>query len=163
MPIDDGVPGFDLYATLDVSVTASRAEIEAAYRARAKRDHPDTTADPVGATARMQRLNVARAWLTDPARRNRYDQVRAVGHPSGAPIPDIDPLGPWPDRAAATIATRHDPAWSAVVMVALMINLTSLVAGIGSNVLAGVAFGLTGLILVFAGLMRLFGALQSPD
>ncbi len=160
MPIDDGVPGFDLYATLDVRVTASRAEIEAAYRARAKRDHPDTTDDPVGATARMRRLNLARAWLTDPVQRVRYDQIRGVGQPSGAPIPNIDPLGRWPDRPTTTSTARPDSAWSAVVMVALMINLASLVAGIGSNLLATVAFAVTGLILLIAGLLRLFGALR---
>ena len=67
----DEIPAFDLYAELEVSERASVETIQAAYRSLQLRNHPDRVGP--GAGDRAVRLNVARDWLTDAARRSRYD------------------------------------------------------------------------------------------
>jgi DnaJ domain len=67
----------DPYAVLGVPATASQVEIRAAYRAAARRVHPDAG----GSADEMQRLNVAWHLLQDPGRRAAYD--RSVGAGSG--------------------------------------------------------------------------------
>ena len=74
MSVPEAPPEFDLYALLGVDRRATRAAIEQAYRAQAKRHHPDVAADPVAATAEIKRINLARHWLTDPSLRMRYDR-----------------------------------------------------------------------------------------
>jgi curved DNA-binding protein CbpA len=69
----------DPYAVLQVSADADQAVIAAAYRALARRHHPDVAADP-DAGARMARINAAWTILRDPARRRAYD----LGRPNGA-------------------------------------------------------------------------------
>jgi curved DNA-binding protein CbpA len=84
----ESIPRFDLYAELEVSPSATVAVIEAAYRKLAKQHHPDVaTRDGSAPTDgdRIKRLNVAREWLTQPDRRDRYD--RAMGHVPGAREP----------------------------------------------------------------------------
>ena len=70
-PVPDEFPEFDLYAELEVSERASVETIQAAFRSLQLRNHPDL-AGPVG-DGRAARLNIARDWLTDPARRARFD------------------------------------------------------------------------------------------
>jgi curved DNA-binding protein CbpA len=53
-----------------VAPAASLDEIRAAYRARARRLHPDVVG---GDTSEMAELNEAWAVLSDPARRAEYD------------------------------------------------------------------------------------------
>jgi len=72
------LPTFDLYATLKVAPDAPTDVIVAAHRVLVRREHPDLHADP-GAAEHTQRLNVARDWLTDPARRAFYDRCRTTG------------------------------------------------------------------------------------
>ena len=67
----DDIPDFDLYAELEVSERASVETIQAAYRSLQLRNHPDRVGP--GAGDRAVRLNIARAWLTDPTRRSWYD------------------------------------------------------------------------------------------
>lgn len=72
MRIDDR----DLYRVLGVGWGATPDEIRAAYRARAKENHPDRFASYVHrlrATTRMQEINAAYAILRDPERRRAYD------------------------------------------------------------------------------------------
>ena len=72
------IPRFDLYEELEVSRLASAEVIEAAYRTLVKRHHPDVAAGPGSYDPdRIKRLNVAHGWLTDPARRTRYDAATA--------------------------------------------------------------------------------------
>jgi hypothetical protein len=59
------------YDVLGVAPTASRSEIQSAYRAAARRLHPDTGGDAVA----MQRLNEAWHVLGDVGRRAAYDAV----------------------------------------------------------------------------------------
>jgi DnaJ-like protein len=68
------IPRFDLYAELGVNPSADEATIEAAYRVAMERKYPDV--DPAD-DRRTVRLRLARTWLTDPERRNRYDASRS--------------------------------------------------------------------------------------
>ena len=65
---------FDPYAVLQVSQDASQEVLQAAYRALARRLHPDLSDDP-SASARMARLNAAWETLGDPERRAAYDRA----------------------------------------------------------------------------------------
>lgn len=69
--------GKDLYEILGVSPTASQEEIASAYRALARKLHPDA-AGPHGQTESQFKL-VAEAYgiLSDPAKRREYDRQRA--------------------------------------------------------------------------------------
>ncbi|MCI0426920.1 MAG: J domain-containing protein [Nitrospiraceae bacterium] len=67
------VPAVDYYTILGVPRQATADEIQQAYRTQAKRAHPDTSAQDT--TAAMQRLNEAYAMLSDPEKRNQYDQT----------------------------------------------------------------------------------------
>lgn len=84
----EALPPFDLYAELEVSRFASIDVIDAAYRALVKRHHPDKArasegggAVRVGDADRIKRLNLAHDWLTDPARRDRYDKATTAEAP----------------------------------------------------------------------------------
>jgi molecular chaperone DnaJ len=79
----------DFYKTLGVSEKASQAEIKSAYRALAKKYHPDVKP---GATAvgRFKQIGEAYAVLSDPKKRKHYDQMRRIpnlgfGRGRGAP------------------------------------------------------------------------------
>jgi hypothetical protein len=65
----------DYYEELGVSPNASPAVIAAAYRAMAKDFHPDRNPSEA---ERMVRINDAFEVLSDPARRQRYDQAHQV-------------------------------------------------------------------------------------
>lgn len=59
----------DLYAHLGVPSTADRAAIRRAYRARARRDHPDAGGSPKSFALTKLAVDI----LSDEARRARYD------------------------------------------------------------------------------------------
>jgi hypothetical protein len=85
----------DYYAALGVPPTASTEEIERAYRALARKVHPDRNGqDAAAAEARMKQLNQIRETLTDPLLRSAYDDRlradRGDGSP-GAPRPAPTP------------------------------------------------------------------------
>lgn len=84
------IPRFDLYEELEVSRLASAEVIEAAYRTLVKRHHPDVSADSSIDADRIKRLNVAHGWLTNAAKRRRYDEATdrpaaAIDVPTAAP------------------------------------------------------------------------------
>ncbi|MCR9295439.1 MAG: DnaJ domain-containing protein [bacterium] len=60
----------DPYETLGVGKDASDAEIDAAYRKKARKKHPDHGGDP----AEFRMICAARELLKDPARRGQYDE-----------------------------------------------------------------------------------------
>ena len=76
----------DLYALLEVSPLATQAEIKTAYRAAAKKYHPDVYHGP-DAQQRFQKINAAYDVLKDPIQRASYDSFLGslnsskAGHP----------------------------------------------------------------------------------
>jgi curved DNA-binding protein len=85
----------DFYEILGVSRTATRDEIQRAYRKLARTHHPDVNRDP-GAEDRFKDISEAYNVLSDPETRRRYD---AFG-PDFRRVPDdVDPET-W-NRAAA--------------------------------------------------------------
>ncbi|KAF1916952.1 hypothetical protein BDU57DRAFT_250770 [Ampelomyces quisqualis] len=63
----------DLYAILNVSRSATPAEIKSAYRKSSLKHHPDRCADKDAATARMAEINMANDVLSDEGKRRVYD------------------------------------------------------------------------------------------
>jgi DnaJ-class molecular chaperone len=66
----------DFYAILGIDEHTVQAEIRVAYRKLALQYHPDRNKDNPTATARMKDLNEAYAILSDPIKRQEYDQLR---------------------------------------------------------------------------------------
>jgi hypothetical protein len=98
----------DLYEELGVARDASREEIAAAYRARAKALHPDTRPAEVDATERFARVGAAYRVLSDPEERARYDaSTLAPPAPTRAqPTPAPAPPAPAPSVAAPPAPKR---------------------------------------------------------
>jgi len=63
----------DLYRILGVHPRATSSEIKSAYRALARKNHPDVSASP-DANADFARINEAYEILMNPARRAAYDR-----------------------------------------------------------------------------------------
>ena len=84
----------DFYSELGVGRTASEGEIKKAYRAAARKWHPDVNSEP-GAKEKFQTINEAYQVLSDPTMRQRYDQfgvagVRGAGGGGGPGPGDFD-------------------------------------------------------------------------
>lgn len=92
----------DPYKTLGVSRTASAEEIRRAFRAIAKRDHPDLNPGDAAAEARFKSANAAHDLLSDPDRRARYDR----GEIDGAGQ-DVPPRGYYRDYAEGSQGARY--------------------------------------------------------
>lgn len=77
------VRGNGLYAALQVQPSAEPEVIEAAYRALARKYHPDVNAAPEAAQ-RMRDVIAAYQVLSDPQRRAEYDRTQAgrVAYPT---------------------------------------------------------------------------------
>ncbi len=74
------------YEVLGVAPSASEAEIKRAYRAQARRHHPDVAgADDAGRA--MGALNAAWAVLGDPVRRRAYDLALGLNGSSTSAAP----------------------------------------------------------------------------
>lgn len=69
----------DYYQTLGVAKTASPDEIKKAYRKLASQHHPDKGGD----TAMFQRLEEAYRTLSDPEKRQQYDNPQPQFNPGG--------------------------------------------------------------------------------
>jgi molecular chaperone DnaJ len=65
----------DFYIVLGLGRDASLAEVKKAYRRLARRLHPDVNPGDDRAALRFREVAEAYATLSDPARRERYDQV----------------------------------------------------------------------------------------
>lgn len=78
----------DAYLVLQVDPSAELIVIQAAYRALARRFHPDGDAPDV---ARMAELNHAFTILRDPEQRARYDRQRQMQRTAAVPITQPPP------------------------------------------------------------------------
>ncbi len=65
----------DYYATLGVSRSTSQEEIRKAYRKLARKHHPDLNPGDKAAEERFKRVQEAYDILSDPKKRQMYDQV----------------------------------------------------------------------------------------
>jgi hypothetical protein len=121
-----------LYELLQVSPAATPEVIQAAYRALARRYHPDVNPDPAAGQT-MQRLNLARQVLADPLRRARYDAVlrrRSIRRAASTPavlrhgVPPIRRvmLAPATRQSSATVASGP------IARIVLFVVLFSLLA-----------------------------------
>src|SRR5215470_3539286 len=81
----------DYYETLGVSKTATEDEIKSAFRKLARKHHPDVAKDKKSAEERFKEINEAYEVLSDPDKRQKYDQMgqsyqswqQAGGQPGG--------------------------------------------------------------------------------
>ena len=81
---NESMPDFDLYAALELSPTASTAAVRKAYKAMARRFHPDRNKDE-GAQERFVRAQLAYETLSDSDKRRDYDEYRATGRQRNEP------------------------------------------------------------------------------
>jgi curved DNA-binding protein CbpA len=94
----------DPYAVLGVPSTASQEDVVTAYRAQARRHHPDISVER-DAERRMAEINAAWSILRDPARREAWDRANEVAR--AAPSGPIDARTR--DRAATSGAGPGAP------------------------------------------------------
>lgn len=64
----------DYYKILGVDKNIAQDDVQAAYRKRVKKFHPDLHPDDPKAKAKFQALNEAYQVLSDPEKRKKYDQ-----------------------------------------------------------------------------------------
>ncbi len=87
----------DLYATLGVPPGASEDEIRSAYRALARKHHPDANPDDPSAEDRFKEISHAYDVLSDAGKRREYDAARsAFGGARPRPGGPSGPGGPGP-------------------------------------------------------------------
>ena len=91
------------YSILEISTTATKEQIEKAYRAKAKLFHPDFQQTEEGrkkANERMVKINWAHEILTDPVKRRQYDQ------------PQVQPssMNDWLNHEASQYSARFSDA-----------------------------------------------------
>ncbi|HLX25731.1 MAG TPA: molecular chaperone DnaJ [Candidatus Cybelea sp.] len=79
------MPTKDYYETLGVSRDASGEDIKRAYRALARKHHPDVSHDKSEAEHRFKEINEAYEVLSDPNKRAQYDRFGFVGNGAAAP------------------------------------------------------------------------------
>jgi DnaJ domain len=99
-----GAKELDAYAVLGVDPAADDESVAAAYRALARRLHPDLAGD--GATHQMSIVNAAFDKVRDPKRRREYDDELAEIDPSRAARARARPRGA---RVRASAASAPPP------------------------------------------------------
>ncbi|KAI5463739.1 hypothetical protein BGZ63DRAFT_382170 [Mariannaea sp. PMI_226] len=82
----------DPYQALGVNKSASASDIKKAYYGLAKKFHPDTNKD-AGAKEKFSEIQSAYEILSDPKKREQYDQFGAAGFDPSGGAPGGDPFG----------------------------------------------------------------------
>ena len=88
MPVDNT----DFYVELGVPKAATQDEIRQAFKALARRYHPDRNPDDVPTQEKFQRITAAYDVLSDPEKRQVYDRLGPLYHLDKSP-PTADELG----------------------------------------------------------------------
>ena len=65
----------DYYSILGLDRKASQQEIKKAYRKLARKYHPDVNQGDKGSADKFQEINEAHEVLSDPEKRQKYDQL----------------------------------------------------------------------------------------
>ena len=104
----------DPYRVLGLDPAAEPDAVATAYRALARRHHPDVSREP-DAESRMAEINAAWAILGDRDRRAAYDREHEIAARAGGHRAD-NPLGALQQRArdpagAGSSSARPDPSW----------------------------------------------------
>jgi molecular chaperone DnaJ len=73
----------DYYKVLGVGTDATEKDVQRAYRKLAKQNHPDAHPGDKAAEDRFKEISAANDVLSDPAKRNEYDEVRRMGPAAG--------------------------------------------------------------------------------
>ena len=147
----------DLYEVLGVAPTATTEEIGAAFRAHAKRLHPDRNPGDARAAEQFKDLTLAYQTLIRPRARAAYDRRhRPAAAPPPAPVVSRAPLFRTAGRARAAVVAGFV---FLVLGVALAVLLCVLDTGdAGETVTLWIAAAkllLGGPVLAGAGLVRL--------
>lgn len=107
---DDGI---DPYRVLQVDPMADHEVIQAAYRALARRFHPDVAPD-LEAARQMAAINAAFDLIRDADRRAAYDREHGHGAPpkpnGDSPTPPPPAAGP-PASDASWTSSRQGASW----------------------------------------------------
>ena len=93
------------YKLLGINSDAETVVITAAYKALAKKYHPDVYPDKAKGEEKLKLLNNAYETLSDPDKRKRYDASFSSGYDHEEPKPEADK----PFRE--TEANRQAPRW----------------------------------------------------
>ena len=98
----------DYYVTLGVTRGSTQEEIRKAYRALARRFHPDRNDDDAESVQRFREITEAYDTLGDTERRKQYDRLGPLYHPQGkAPTPEE--LGAFFSSTISNIFTKRGP------------------------------------------------------
>lgn len=90
----------DYYAELGIAESASKREVDRAYRSQARKRHPDGG----GTNEEMKSLNEARAILSDPETRAAYDAERRPAYEAhGLAHPSAREFDPYAASRAGTL------------------------------------------------------------
>ena len=85
------MPTKDFYDVLGVSRSASVEDIKRAYRALARKHHPDVAENKAEAEHRFKEINEAYEVLSDPNKRAQYDRYGTVGNGAAGGFGDFGP------------------------------------------------------------------------